>query len=122
VAVEKMKKTAGTLLEIVYLLCFAVLLYIDFFAHETPKWVVMVLFGVIIVSILLSYIPKREESAKRTGIFSFVTTLFLFLLVLIFDMMGGESNVGITLDHPIIWALVIISVWMSFKQIRSNDK
>lgn len=116
---QKMKKTAGTLLELVYLLCFAALLYVDFFAHETPRRVVVTLFGIIIVSILLSYIPKREESAKRTGIFSLVTTVFLFLLVLSFEVAGGVSKVGITLQHPIVWALVIFSVWMSVRKIRT---
>lgn len=114
-----MKKTAGIILESIYLLCFAGLLYIDFFAHETPKWAVTTLFGIIIVSIQLSYIPKREESAKRTGIFSLVTTVVLFLLVLGFEMGGGVSKVGITLHHPIVWTLVIFSVWMSVRKIRT---
>lgn len=117
---EKMKKTVGLLLELVYLLCFAILLYIDFFAHGTPRWAVITLFGIIIASILVSYIPKREESQRRTGIFSLVTTIFLFLLLLIFDEAGGVSKVGITLEHPIVWALVIISVWMSVKKIRTD--
>ncbi|WP_409252759.1 hypothetical protein V1502_02185 [Bacillus sp. SCS-153A] len=116
---HKMKKTAGTILEIVYLLCFAALLYIDFFAHDTPKWAVTTLFGIIIASILLSYIPKREESAKRTCIFSLVTTVVLFLLVLIFEMAGGVSKVGITLQQPIVWALVVFSIWMSLRKIRT---
>ncbi|RIW34004.1 hypothetical protein D3H55_10430 [Bacillus salacetis] len=114
-----MKKNAGQILELVYLLCFAGLLYIDFFAHSTPQWVITTLFAVIVASILLSYIPKRDESAKRTGIFSLVTTLFLFSLVVIFDLAGGVSKVGIALGHPIIWALVGISIWMSVRRIRN---
>jgi hypothetical protein len=120
VEAEKVKKKAGTIVELVYLLCFAALLYIDFFAHGTPQWVIVTLFTAIVASILLSYIPKRDESAKRTGIFSLVTTLFLFLLVLIFDLAGGVSKVGIAIEHPIVWGLVAISIWMSVRKIKAS--
>ncbi|MGM0845128.1 MAG: hypothetical protein ACQEUT_09135 [Bacillota bacterium] len=116
-----MKKTIGILLEIVYLLCFALLLYIDFFAHEIQSWIIWALFGIIIASILASYIPKREESQRRSGIFSLVTTILLFGLLLIFESAGGNSKVGISLDHPIVWALVIISIWLSVKKIRTAN-
>lgn len=114
-----MNKSLGMLLYGVDLIIIFLLLYIDFFAHDTSNAIILVLVGVLAVSTIISAYADRDEPQKRIGFFSLVTTIVIFLLMLIFERAGGVSEIGLSLENPIVWAVFLISLWMSYKKIKA---
>ena len=47
-----------------------------------------------------------------------VSMLYLFLLVVAFTVLGGISQVGISLNNPGLWIVIVISIYEIYEQIK----
>jgi hypothetical protein len=45
-----------------------------------------------------------------------VSMLYLLSLVVVFTVLGGVSQVGISLNSPILWIVIVISIYEIYAQ------
>jgi FtsH-binding integral membrane protein len=122
----KMKKS-NVLYEVATLLVITILLAYDFFpALNTifyiPKpWMLLALATILIIS---SFVNRRyEQSAKQLLIRHIVVLVYSLLLLSIFTLMGGSSQVGISLAHPALWIVVAFSlIQINRQRKKMNDQ
>jgi phosphatidylglycerophosphatase A len=102
------------------LLAMTVLLAYDFFPAVNNLISISkpLLITLIIIIVLVSIFSNRtqKEDTKEILRYQVITLLYLFMLIVSFTILGGTSQVGITLRNPVLWIVIAISVFEIFQQ------
>lgn len=113
-----MKKLNFALM-LLMLLSVTVLLAYDFFPTFNNLIIIPkpLLITLIIIIVLVSIFSNRtqKEDSREIIRYQIITLLYLFMLVILFTILGGTSQVGIALRNPILW-IVAISLFEIFQQ------
>lgn len=102
------------------LLAMTVLLAYDFFSPFNnliiiPKPLLITLIIIIVLASIFSNRIQKEDSMEILR-YQIITLLYLFMLVVLFTILGGSSHIGITLRNPLLWIVIAISVFEIFQQ------
>ncbi|MDF2067465.1 hypothetical protein [Bacillus sp. Cr_A10] len=114
-------KKLNLLLMLIFLLSVTVLLTYDFFPMYTnlvdiPK---RLLISLIIVIVIISIFTRNKNQKKDSKtILRFQTLLFIYLvgLIVLFTILGGTSQIGLNLQNPVLWVVIVISILGILKQ------
>lgn len=102
------------------LLAMTVLIAYDFFPTFNNLIIIpkSLLITLIIIIVLVSIFLNRTQKEESIEIlhYQFITLLYLFMLIVLFTILGGSSQVGITLRNPATWFVIAISVFEIFQQ------
>lgn len=97
----------------------SVLLIYDFFPNlhgviDIPKSLLMILMLIAVLFGLFNSSINGEKNNQhyKYQIFSLV---YLLALTVLLTILGGHSQVGISIKNPIIWLLAIITLFSIFK-------
>lgn len=105
-----------------------VLLAYDFFPGAfnliaVPKTIILVMI-LLLVSISIFFSRSKTTTLKQTFIWQLLSTGYLLLLIVVFTMLGGVSQSEISLENPVLWIILAISMMEIFRQkkrLRSAD-
>ncbi|MFD1928413.1 hypothetical protein ACFSFY_10150 [Sporosarcina siberiensis] len=104
------------LLGITALVLLTFLMIYDFF----PKFISYIyipksmLLGLILLTFLIGIFMShfdKGDSSKVTLIWQVVSLAYLFALIMIFTLVGGVSQVGLSLTDPFLWIVFFISIF-----------
>lgn len=114
-----MKKT-NVFIIVLVLLTMTTLLAYDFFPDlleffYLPK---SILFALLIIIVIFSIFANRfqKDNTRIILLWQIVSTLYLLSLVVVFTVLGGISQVGISLKSPVLWIVIVISIYEIYKQ------
>lgn len=114
-----MKKT-NVLIIVLMLLTMTTLLAYDFFPDlleffYLPK---SILLALLIIIVIFSIFANRlqKENSRIILLWQIVSTLYLLSLIVLFTVLGGISQVGISLKSPVLWIVIVISIYEIYKQ------
>jgi len=114
------------LIEIATLFVISLLLAYDFFPALNsilyiPKALLILLFiGMVLFSFFIG--QGKEKSTKEIPTRQIVFLVYTLALIIVFTAMGGTSQVGISLDSPALWIVVVISVIQIQRQWKKAAK
>ena len=80
-----------------------------------------VLIGLLLVILLVGFFINRiqkDDSSKSSFWWQVAITSYLLILLVVFTLFGGISQVGISLSSPVIWILLVISVFDILKEYK----
>jgi len=102
------------------LLTMTTLLAYDFFPDlleffYLPK---SILFALLIIIVIFSIFANRfqKDDSRIILLWQIVSTLYLLSLIVVFTVLGGISQVGISLKSPVLWIVIGISIYEIYKQ------
>lgn len=114
-----MKKT-NVSISVLSLLSITTLLAYDFFPNliqiiYLPK---SILVALLIISVIISIFSNRfqKDNSRIILIWQMVSMLYLLSLIVVFTVLGGVSQVGISLNSPILWIVIVISIYEIYAQ------
>ncbi|MBU0906233.1 MAG: hypothetical protein KKF57_13655 [Firmicutes bacterium] len=114
-----MKKT-NIFIIVLMLLTMTTLLAYDFFPDlleffYLPK---SILFALLIIIVIFSIFANRfqKDDSRIILLWQIVSTLYLLSLIVVFTVLGGISQVGISLKSPVLWIVIGISIYEIYKQ------
>lgn len=98
------------------------LLAYDFFPYlidiiYLPKSLVVALLIIIVIFSILSNRFQKDNS-RLILLWQLVSMLYLFLLVVAFTVLGGISQVGISINNPVLWVVILISIYEIYEQSK----
>ncbi|MFZ0579429.1 MAG: hypothetical protein WAM41_18170 [Psychrobacillus psychrotolerans] len=82
-----------------------------------PKSLVVALLIIIVIFSILSNRFQKDNS-RLILLWQLVSMLYLFLLVVTFTVLGGISQVGISLNNPVLWIVILISIYEIYVQSK----
>lgn len=115
-------KKVNVFIIVLMLLSMTCLLAYDFFPdlidfiYLPRALVVAVLIIIVIFSILSNRFQKGNS--RLILLWQLVSMLYMFLLVVAFTVLGGISQVGISLNNPVLWVVVLISIYEIYEQSK----
>ncbi|GEN82708.1 hypothetical protein SLU01_10200 [Sporosarcina luteola] len=77
--------------------------------------------GLLLVIILIGFINNRvqkDSSSKISLWWQVILPSYLLVLIVVFTLFGGASQVGISLSSPVVWILLIISFFDIVKELK----
>ncbi len=80
-----------------------------------------VLIGLLLVILLVGFFINRiqkDDSPRSSFWWQVAITSYLLILLVVFTLFGGISQVGISLSSPVIWILLVISVFDILKEYK----
>jgi hypothetical protein len=108
-----MNKRVNFISEVLAVCFFTLMVVIDFF----PDIGINMSIGTIgIITFIVIVVITRQKgepvfkSSKQELIFTVLSGIYLFSLLIILNLLGGVSQVGIELTNPILWGLYLIGV------------
>lgn len=115
-------KKSTVLMEVAGLLVLTILLAYDFFpalnnVFYIPKGILLLLLATVLLLGLFSG-RKQVRNAKESLVRHVVTLVYLLLIITVFTLMGGTSQVGISMESPTLWIIVAISLIQIQRQWR----
>ncbi|KYG33381.1 hypothetical protein AZF04_16845 [Alkalihalobacillus trypoxylicola] len=76
-----------------------------------------IIFSIILSIMVTKFSRKKNNVEKKKGSTVIYSSLYLFILLLILTGLGGQSTVGIGLENPIIWFLIILPIMTAIYKI-----
>ncbi|MEK3953800.1 MULTISPECIES: hypothetical protein [unclassified Psychrobacillus] len=115
-------KKVNVFIIVLMLLSMTSLLAYDFFPDlidfiYLPKSLVVALLIIIVIFSILSNRFQKDNS-RLILLWQLVSMLYLFLLVVAFTVLGGISQVGISLNNPVLWIVILISIYEIYEQSK----
>ena len=114
-----MKKT-NVFIIVLILFTMTILLAYDFFPDlleffYLPK---SILFALLIIIVIFSIFANRfqKDDSRIILFWQIVSTSYLLSLIVVFTVLGGISQVGISLKSPVLWIVIGISIYEIYKQ------
>ena len=80
-----------------------------------------VLIGLLLVILLVGFFINRiqkDDSPRSSFWWQVAITSYLLILLVVFTLFGGISQVGISLSSPVIWIILVISVFDILKEYK----
>lgn len=116
-------KSRHVFLILLLVLPITVLLAYDFFPKFNEMFHIPkpLFIGLILLILLGGFLENRylkDESPKYGFLFQIALTFYLLTVLSIFTLVGGVSQVGISLSSPVVWILLIITLYDSRKEYR----
>ncbi|MGE7763022.1 hypothetical protein [Peribacillus sp. NPDC097895] len=117
------------LLRIGIFLLFSFLMIFDYFPHiifnDIPKTVLTI--GMISLAIVYIVInQKTEKNCETNSLIGEAAFIFyMFVLIGVLTLMGGKSTVGISLNNPILWfvlLLTIVDMTVRYRRKKNSNK
>lgn len=117
--------------ESIYIMAFiqlimTVLLAYDFFpdllTYRVLPEILVLLVLLVLVSVSIFYNRLKIDDSKEILVWQLTSTCYLFLVIVIFTMLGGASQVGISLSNPILWLVLAVStieIYQQKKKLKS---
>ncbi|WP_163969427.1 hypothetical protein [Oceanobacillus halotolerans] len=103
---------------------FTLVIIIDFF----PNLGINMLFGIagFIIFVLLAAITHQKgeplyRSSKQEFIFTVLSGIYLFSLLIILNLLGGNSQSAISLTHPILLVLYFSALLFSYIRYKKKN-
>lgn len=107
-------------------LIMTVLLAYDFFpdllTYRVLPEILVLLVLLVLVSVSIFYNRLKIDDSKEILVWQLTSTCYLFLVIVIFTMLGGASQVGISLSNPILWLVLAVStieIYQQKKKLKS---
>lgn len=107
-------------------LIMTVLLAYDFFpdllTYRVLPEILVLLVLLVLVSVSIFYNRLKIDNSKEILVWQLTSTCYLFLVIVIFTMLGGASQVGISLSNPILWLVLAVStieIYQQKKKLKS---
>lgn len=105
------------------LISITLLMVYDFFPElngfiQIPK---PVFIGLVLLILFSGFFLNRnnsESSPKSDLIRQVILTSYLIILIVVFTLLGGISQVGISLSNPFLWIVLMITVYEHMKQYK----
>ena len=72
----------------------------------------------ILVVGFFSRITQKDNSPETDFRWQIGMSLYVLLLIIVFTLFGGRSQVGLSLSNPIVWILFVISMIDSMKSYK----
>ncbi|POZ56452.1 hypothetical protein LYSIN_01235 [Lysinibacillus sphaericus] len=71
-----------------------------------------ILVSIMLFTFLLGILVggKKKDTNKTDTFVNIASMLYLILLVLVLTILGGVSQVGISLSNPVTWLLVVLTI------------
>ncbi len=113
------------LAEFILLLTLTILLYFDFFPHPFLPNIFDKLFILIIILIVIVHnfiSPYKEDKKKESFISHFGISFYLIFLLILFNIISGESQSDLTFENPLLWFACIFSLYLNWKNYRKKIK
>ena len=113
-------KKINVFIIVLLLLALTTLLAYDFFPDliefiYLPKSLVVALLIIIgIFSIFSSRFQK--DNSRITLLWQMVSLVYLLLLIVVFTVLGGISQVGISLKNQVFWIVIATSIYEIYEQ------
>ncbi|PIC87159.1 hypothetical protein CSV72_04055 [Sporosarcina sp. P20a] len=106
---------------IIALTALTLLLIYDFFPKlisfiNIPKSILIVLILVIALIGLFMNRPQKENVPRFNPLWQIILLAYFIALIMIFTLMGGVSQVGLSLTNPFLWIMFFISIIASVKR------
>lgn len=81
----------------------------------------------VVTFLILAVITRQKgepvfNSAKQELIFTLISGLYIFLLIIILTLLGGVSQVGLGLTNPMLWGIYVIGIFVSYKKYKKELK
>lgn len=80
-----------------------------------------ILIGLLILILLVGFFINRiqkDDSPKSSFWWQVSFTCYLLVLLIVFTIFGGISQVGISLSSPVVWILLVISFYEIIKEYK----
>ncbi len=120
-----MKNKVNILSEVLVLVFLTLMIVIDFF----PDIGISMSVGVIgvVTFIILSIITRQKGKSvfnprKQELIIIVCFGLYIFTVLLILRLLGGQSQVGIELTNPLLWGLYLIGITVAYSNYKKELK
>ncbi|MFS0763546.1 hypothetical protein [Peribacillus phoenicis] len=101
------------LLRIGIFLLFSILIIFDYFPNIVFNAIPKTTLTIGIISLALIYIVINRGNAKESENSLILEAVFIFytlVLLVVLTLMGGKSNVGISLKNPILWFVLLLTI------------
>lgn len=117
-------------LSAILLLILTLVLVIDYFpqliSFSLDNFTIFIILMILIVfSYILGKKQNSESGLKELFIFQLITPIYIFILVIVLTLLGGESTTIISLNDIFFWIIIIISLaeaYSTFKKIKTNKR
>ncbi|MCM3636265.1 hypothetical protein M3152_00935 [Sporosarcina luteola] len=78
------------------------------------------LIGLILIFLFSGFFINRFQKAslKSDLLWQVILTSYLLLLLIAYTLLGGESQVGISLSNPFLWIVLLITFFDIAKQYK----
>ncbi|PID05490.1 hypothetical protein CSV65_09630 [Sporosarcina sp. P31] len=105
---------------IIALAALTLLLIYDFFPKlisfiNIHKSILIVLILVITLIGLFMNRPQKEDVPRFNPLWQIIVLAYFIALIMIFTLIGGFSQVGLSLTTPFLWIMFFISIIASMK-------
>lgn len=105
------------------LLSVTLLLAYDFFPEvngflQLPKPLFIGLFLLTLFSGFFINQLQKVPSPKSDLLWQTILSSYLLLLIIVFTLLGGASQVGISLSNPVLWIVLLITFFDISKQYK----
>lgn len=117
-------------LSAILLLILTLVLVIDYFpqliSFSLNNFTIFIILMILIVfSYILGKKQNSESGLKELFIFQLITPIYIFILVIVLTLLGGESTTIISLNDIFFWIIIVISLaeaYSTFKKIKTNKR
>lgn len=107
------KMNLKILLRIGIFLLFSFLMIFDYFPHPVLKDIPKTVLTIGVVSLAVVYIVinrKTEKDCENSLIGEAVLIFYMLVLIGVLTVMGGKSTVGISLNNPMLWFVLLLTI------------
>ncbi|MGG0644550.1 hypothetical protein ABE021_11475 [Sporosarcina gallistercoris] len=103
---------------------FTIIMAYDFFPGlnnllSVPKQVIILLMLLIVLLGFFVTRLRKTHSPKSDLLWSAAFMSYLFVLILVFTLIGGVSQVGLSLSSPVLWLVIAISVIELIREVKN---
>ncbi|WHY58836.1 hypothetical protein [Peribacillus simplex] len=101
------------LLRIGIFLLFSFLMIFDYFPHLVFKDIPKTALTIGMISLAVVYIiinRKTEKDCENALIGEAVFIFYMLVLIGLLTVMGGKSTVGISLNNPMLWFVLLLTI------------
>lgn|SRR5699024_6048524 len=116
-------KILNTVVDVILVAILTIALYLDFFPRPyLPDWFSLIFWSALLLLMISVFLNKMVKvTEKDSNNFTFFLGLYIFILIIVFSLTGGESSSGISLSNPIIWIIFIAGLFYDWRNLRSHQ-
>ncbi|WP_026690118.1 hypothetical protein [Alteribacter aurantiacus] len=104
----------------------ALFLWIDFFNPDffLTSWMVIVL----LIAVVILRVALLKGRKVEGIVFGIVFNIYFMLMLILFNFMGGQSQVGFSFDDFFFWVIVVLFAydtqkrWSKYKHVKETSQ